>query len=113
LDGYFPTYPLEYKHQFRKIIAKELDKDSSLKNYFDNWGSRCYAFSAELGQNYNNRTPLEIQHLDFDYDEFKNMGGVFIISSAPINLNNNNRIHYLTSFANTDSYWKIYLYEVQ
>ena len=49
LDGYFYQYPLSYKHKFRKIIEKELEKSSLLKSYYDDWGSRCYIFSSELG----------------------------------------------------------------
>ncbi|QHW33640.1 hypothetical protein GZH47_24460 [Paenibacillus rhizovicinus] len=45
LDTYNNYYPLTYKHDFRRIIARELDKDQSLKTYFDQWGSR-YIFSA-------------------------------------------------------------------
>lgn len=48
LDGDFANYPLSYKHQFRKIIAGELEKNESLKKYYDNWGCRVYLFSSEL-----------------------------------------------------------------
>ena len=41
VDGYSTDYPLEYKHRFRKVIEKELDKDEGIKGYFDNWGNRC------------------------------------------------------------------------
>ena len=51
LDTYNNYYPLEYKHQFRKIIAAELDKNATLKEYFDEWGGRCYIFVDELGKN--------------------------------------------------------------
>lgn len=35
LDSYQNNYSLEYKHKFRKIIAKELNKNSELKRYYD------------------------------------------------------------------------------
>ena len=38
LDSYNNFYPLTYKHQFRKIIAPELEKNKTLKEYFDGWG---------------------------------------------------------------------------
>ena len=44
LDGYYPDYSKSYKQKFRKIMAKELEKAPFLKNYFDNWGGRCYLF---------------------------------------------------------------------
>ena len=52
LDTYNNFYPLAYKHQFRKIIASELDKNPTLKKYFDTWGGRCYIFVSELGKKY-------------------------------------------------------------
>lgn len=48
LDGYQNNYPLDYKKRFRKIIIKEIEKDTHIKKYFDEWGSRCYVFSHEL-----------------------------------------------------------------
>ncbi len=49
-DGYVQNYPLEYKHRFRKVIAQELAKSPSLRQFFDNWGSCCYLLSHELGR---------------------------------------------------------------
>ena len=47
LDGYSNNYPLSYKHRFREVIAPELAKSEYLTDYFDDWGNRCYMFSAE------------------------------------------------------------------
>ena len=46
IDGYSNNYSLEYKHQFREIIAKELEKCPDMRVYFDDWGSRCYLFTC-------------------------------------------------------------------
>ncbi|MCH8902303.1 MAG: hypothetical protein IIA45_00065 [Bacteroidetes bacterium] len=112
LDGYFNNYPLEYKHQFRKVISNELDKDDKLKSYFDNWGSRCYAFSAELGQSYLNPRPTKINNLDFDFKVLKQMGGEYIISSAEIDTKNEQVIQLQRTFEHPNSYWQIHLYKV-
>jgi hypothetical protein len=37
IDGYSSDYPLAYKYEFRKIIAKELDKSKRLGEYYDNY----------------------------------------------------------------------------
>ena len=68
IDGYWNAYPLEYKHEFRKIIESELEKDNDLKNYYDHWGSRCYIFSSELGKEYRygKNCGKVIQHLDIN-----------------------------------------------
>jgi len=113
LDGYLANYPLEYKHQFRKVISKELDKDPKLKSYFDNWGSRCYAFTAELGNGYLNPSPAKINNLDFDFKVLKQMGGEYILSSAEIDTKNKQAIKLLRTFEHPNSYWKIHLYKVK
>ena len=41
IDGYSSNYPISYKHQFRNIIAGELEKNSNNKGFFDYWGSQC------------------------------------------------------------------------
>jgi hypothetical protein len=48
VDGYFQLYPLDYKHEFRKIIEKEISRNNEVELYFDNWGSRFYIFSSEM-----------------------------------------------------------------
>lgn len=41
IDGYSSNYPLAYKHQFRNIIATELEKNENNRGFFDFWGSQC------------------------------------------------------------------------
>lgn len=114
LDSYCADYPLKYKHDFRKIISRELDKNKELRDYFDNWGSRCYAFSSELGVNfmYEKSSIKKIEHLDFNVDAFHQLGGNYIISAVEINTIINNKYILKKIFENKDSFWKIYLYEV-
>lgn len=113
LDGYFPDYPLSYKHQFRKIIERELQKDTGLQKYFDNWGSRCYAFSAELGRpnGLDFYKSYEIDDLEFNLEAFKNLGGKYILSIAKINGINDN-LELMKIFENEGIYPRIYLYKV-
>ncbi|MBB6447168.1 hypothetical protein HNR53_003847 [Bacillus benzoevorans] len=115
LDTYNNFYPLEYKHQFRKIIATELDKNSNLKKYFDTWGGRCYIFVAELGKNYDFRkdSDKKIRHLQLNTKVFKNMGGKYIFSSVPIMNAKSNGLIFKKAFEQKDSAWRIYLYEVK
>ena len=44
IDGYHNLYPKKYKTEFREIIKTELEENESLRKYYDNWGSRVYAF---------------------------------------------------------------------
>ena len=45
--GYHTIYSMKYKKKFRKVIADELDANIDLKNYYDNWGNRIYAFYSD------------------------------------------------------------------
>ena len=73
IDGYHNIYPLNYKIRFRKIIEKELEENIALKNYYDNWGSRVYAF-------YNNKNDIKL-----NFQSAKSLGASYIISKFPIN----------------------------
>lgn len=113
LDTYNNFYSLKYKHTFRKIIARELDKNRTLKTYFDTWGGRCYLFAAELGKKYDYRksSDKQIRHLEIDTDVFKQLGGIYIFSSVPILNAGENRLALRKTFTNENSAWRIYLYE--
>ncbi|SEH05287.1 DUF6044 family protein [Candidatus Venteria ishoeyi] len=112
LDSYQNNYPLEYKHDFREIIAGELDRNESIKATFDLWGSKCYSFSSELGKNYfwEKDATIKIQQPDYDYDKIKSMNGKFILSSVEIKVNED--IEFLESFTSSNSYWEIYVYKI-
>lgn len=115
LDTYNNFYPLTYKHQFRKIISKELDKSPVLKKYFDTWGGRCYIFVAELGKNYEfkKESKVKIHHLQLNTSAFKKMGGKYIFSAVPILHANENGLKLEKIFDQNDSAWRIYLYQVK
>lgn len=114
LDTYNNFYPLAYKHQFRKIIAPELDKNKILKNYFDKWGGRCYLFVDELGKHYmfSKKSSKVIHHLDLNTKALKQMGGDYILSAVPIQNSKENSLQLQKVFHSKDAYWRIYLYKV-
>jgi hypothetical protein len=114
LDTYNNFYPLVYKHQFRKIIAPELAKSKSLKNYFDQWGGRCYIFVSELGTHYtfSKKSKKVIKHLDLNIQALKQMGGNYVLSAVPIKNAKENSLSLQKVFDSKDAYWRIYLYKV-
>ena len=75
LDTYNNFYPLSYKHEFRKIIAKELDKSPTLKSYYDQWGGRVYLFVAQLEKHYEfkKNSKVKIKDLQLNTRVFKSM----------------------------------------
>jgi hypothetical protein len=115
LDSYNNFYSLKYKHEFRKIIRKELKKNRKLKTYFDTWGGRCYLFVAELGKKYDFRkdSRKKIRNLELDMKAFKRMGGRYIFSALPIVDAERRGLTLLHVFEHADSAWKVHLYEAK
>lgn len=114
IDTYNNFYPLKYKHEFRKIIATELDKNPKLERYFDTWGGRCYIFVAELGKKYDYEkdSKKKVHNLQLNTKVMKNMGGQYIFSAVPILNAKQNGMKLLKTFDDQQSAWRIYLYEV-
>ncbi len=96
LDFYAGNYPLRYKHQFREIIEKELDKDEKLRRYFDGWGNRCYLFADS--------------NFDINLKAFSNMGGKYIFSAVRINNHTEKGLALEGTFEDKSSPWKIWVY---
>ncbi len=115
LDTYNVTYPLAYKHKFRKIIAPELAKDPELRNYFDTWGGRLYMYSSELGKHYmfTKNSHKTLEHLTINTQQLHRLGGDYILSGLPIKDYRSLNLAFEKSFENNQSPWKIYLYKVK
>lgn len=124
LDIYTDIYPLEYKHQFRKIIEKELAKSSILQRGFDGNAKRCFLLAAELHGDSATRglafsrgiskyeKHLEIKQLDLNTAALKAMGGEYIFSAVPIRNFKDINLELDGIFKSKASPWKIYLYRV-
>ena len=93
IDGYHSLYPLSYKKKFRPIIEKELEKSKYYKDYYDNWGSRVYAFV------------IDQNNIEINFQKAKEVGADFVISSYLLKKQNLKLLS--DSFEN-----KIYLYEI-
>ncbi len=124
LDGYHPNYPLEYKHEFREIIARELEKSHQdfeegglvdLKLYFDSTGGgiRAYFLVSELNGDYMcvKGSCSSIESLELNTEKVKEMGGKYIFSAVEIKNAEENGLLFLKAFEDQDSAWKIWLYE--
>jgi len=116
LDSYQNYYPLDYKIKFRKIIERELDKNSFTRSYFDGWGSRTYIFVAEIGSdlyNYIGKKDVSINNLELNTGQLKLMGCKYVFSSMAINNAMDNNLDLLKVFDQPDSIWRIYLYRIR
>ncbi len=114
VDGYFANYPLEYKIKFRKIIEKELDKNQKIASYFDNWGSRCYLFTNEIGtfSLTTKKSKKNIRNLQFNTDQFYQLGGQYLFSAVQIANAHQNSLQLLKVFEEREMPWRIWLYGV-
>ncbi|MEI6646556.1 MAG: DUF6044 family protein [bacterium] len=112
LDGYCVNYSLNYKRNFRRVISGELEKSENLQSYFDNWGSRCYLFSNEVGKNFlqTKTKAISITKLDLDLNMFVQMGGQYIISAVEIKNPQKSGLKLLKVFDDPQSAWRIWLY---
>lgn len=113
IDTYNNFYPLSYKHQFRKIIEKELEKNKTIRTYFDEWGGRCYIFTDELGKHYmfKKSSRKSIKNLELNMEPFKALGGTYLFSAVPIENAKENSLALEKIFESESSAWKIYLYK--
>ena len=115
LDGYSNNYSLEYKKKFREIIAPELDRNDYLKQYFDNWGNRCYLFSSECPGYYTiEKNGFHFQDYRVDAKTLYDLGGRYLLSAAYIQNAEDQGLFLLneTPFETPDSYYRIFIYEV-
>lgn len=114
LDGYSNNYPLEYKHEFKRVIGGELEKSPDLNSYFSDWGNRCYVFSHELGRSYliDKNQGIEINDLSIDAHQLKKMGCDYVFSSVKINNAEQMGLHLEKFFSSSRNRYCIYLYSV-
>ncbi len=115
LDGYSNNYPLAYKHRFREIICPELEKSDYLTNYFDNWGNRCYMFSAECPGYYTiEKGGFSFQDYRVNAKALHEMGCSYLLSAAYIQNADSQGLVLMreTPFETEESYYHIYVYEV-
>ncbi len=117
LDGYSNYYPLEYKREFREIIAAELAKNEETRVYFDTWGNRCYLLNGETG-NYmtvSGNTGATYQNLDLNMEKAYAMGARYLFAAMPIE--HPERLHLLPAreepFFTEESYYRIWLYRIE
>ncbi len=112
IDGAIANYPLEYKKLFRKIIAKELDKNKNLKRYFDEYGCRAYLF---LGDFFNlpdciKRCHLSTKTCSLNTGELKKLNCRYIFSTIKIQNLQELQWKYFNTYS--DKNYTIYVYRI-
>lgn len=114
LDGYSNNYSLAHKHAFRKVLTPELKKSEYLTDYFDNWGNRCYLFSAECPGYYTvKKGGFYFKNYELDINALREMGGRYLLSAAYIANAETQGLTLLREepFETENSYYQIFVYE--
>lgn len=114
IDGYSNNYPMEYKEEFREIIAEEMELNEEIKNYYDNWGSRCYLFYHEWGTYYRmlKTNNAVINDLHINIDKMKEMGCEYLFSAGEILNAEELGITPEKCFEDNVSSWRIWVYRL-
>lgn len=114
IDGYSNNYALSYKHEFRKIIEKELAKREDTRIYFDEWGSRCYVFSSQSGAYWYLKKDADFIYDDLELNtaKMKEMGCDYLFAAARIEHPEKLHLTLEGSFDTKESYYRVYLYRI-
>ena len=116
LDAYSNNYDLTYKHEFRKIMEKELDKSTYYTAYFDEWGNRCYiylsAYKTGINAYFYNIT---FNDIDIDFAKAKDMGADYVISASPITGWENMGLQLMNEepISSPDCWYVLYVYAIE
>lgn len=114
VDGYSNNYPLEYKHRFRQVIAKELEKNEQTRLYFDWWGSRCYLFNGATGNYWlaGKTQHIVYEELEFDMEALSKLGCEYLFSCGEIKNAAELGLSLQGYYETESSYWGVWLYEL-
>ena len=115
LDAYSNNYDVNYKHEFRNIIAGELNKSDYYTSYYDEWGNRCYAFLADYSYIKNDKYDNTVyDNLDINFEVAKSMGAEYVFSTAPISNSDELGITLLNDkpIESEDNWYNLYVYRI-
>lgn len=115
VDGYSNNYSLSYKHAFRQVIARKLEKSPETAAYFDGWGNRCYLMNSQTGTAW--MLPKEngvlYKGLEFDWVALKELGCEYLFSGAEIADAEEAGLEMVGYYETDDSYWGIWVYHLE
>lgn len=116
-DGYSNNYSLDYKHQFRNIMADELEKNEESQKYFDEWGNRLYLVSSEYGFNVllQKGQGHQFSNLAFNMKAMKDLNIEYIFSAAPITDAEHLNLSLISGspFTSDTSYYEVWVYKLK
>ncbi len=116
LDRHASLYDLRYKHQFRQVMAGELEKNAVVRKEFDQFGNRCYLYAAELGKDYDaflcgKQPQRSICHLALNAEALCGMGSCYLFSAVEVK--NAQEIGLRLDGVFEGRFWRVHLYKVE
>lgn len=114
LDGYLGFYPQSYKEEFRRVIAPALSVNEGARLYYDEWGARCYLYSAdqptivEAVRNY----PHPEGEIAMDPEALQELGCRYLFSRIRITNAAEKGLTLLCTCSGEESPYLLYVYQV-
>lgn len=102
-DGYLPSYAIDSKDKMLSIINSELELNNKMKNYFINWGNRCYFFNSEMPVEKLYKIDSSIsfnRELFYNWKSARNNGIDYVLSFNKINIKYNSDLELAKTFTN-------------
>ena len=115
-DGYSNNYDMEYKHAFRKIISGELKKNGEVRDYFDDWGNRCYLATGQRGFDamVQKGSDFVYKKPSFNLEAMEELNIRYIFAAAKVEGSEYEEMLVAGSpFSSESSYYEIYVYDLQ
>ena len=112
IDGYVVLYSLAYKHQIQSIIQPELNQNTFIKKYFEQWGSRCYLFDNEAviaGDGILKKQKCCTESLDYNFEQLKQLKCGYILSAVEVK-HPSEHLKLLSKVE--DSNWRVWIYKI-
>lgn len=113
LDGYLGFYSLQYKEEFRKVIAPALERVEESRIYYDDWGARAYLYSGTQISVVSATKSMQVADNDLyiDPQAFGELGGKYIFSRIELSNAGELGLTLIDTYTIEKSPYVIYLYE--
>ncbi len=108
IDGYSTNYPLNYKHQFKKIFSHYKYSD-----LFDRWGSKVYIPTVPNQlETYLKIKGLEIEYLRFDPAILCELNTTHLISPYWFKYPQKKQLKFIKRYKGEENSWDVYVYKL-
>lgn len=122
-DGYSNNYDVEYKHEFRELMEKQLENNEEARRYYDDWGNRVYLCDAPYGINgfVSKKNEKHYEDPQYDLAKMKEMNIRYLFAAMPVDFDNERNAELyglefkavgVDGFESENSYYKVWIYEL-